>query len=67
MQYCHNQKIKCIICDKSFGKRCNLEEHMNEHKTRKDFKCEMCESEFNLYYQFKKYLDILSLFKKVIQ
>ena len=54
---CHNKTFKCIICDKSFNRRCKLEEHMNEHNTRKDFKCDLCESEFYLYWRFKKHLD----------
>ena len=47
--------VKCAECAKAFSKACELEQHMEEHRKPKDFKCETCGKEFFLEWRFKKH------------
>jgi uncharacterized C2H2 Zn-finger protein len=63
----HPITLNCNICDKTFLKNHELEEHMEEHAEEKKFKCEVCHKEFYLEWRLKKHGSVHSDQTKICQ
>ena len=51
--------LACSICDLTFIKRCDLENHLiGTHNQQKDLKCDICGKEFILNWRLKKHQQI---------
>ncbi|CAH1792431.1 unnamed protein product, partial [Owenia fusiformis] len=42
----HQRQLKCVFCEKRFGRKNQLEAHLNTHTNTKPFKCDICEVGF---------------------
>ena len=52
----HPKKFNCTECNKCFNIGNELEQRLKEHDTIKQFKCNLCESEFFLEWRLKRHI-----------
>ncbi|XP_065210679.1 zinc finger protein 236-like isoform X2 [Planococcus citri] len=46
----------CVICRKTFKKKCDLDRHVSTHTNEKAYRCEICDLRFNQQSTFKVHL-----------
>ena len=52
----HPKVYKCNLCDQIFDKRCKLENHLKDHNTIKEFKCDECGYECFLKWRLHQHI-----------
>ena len=58
----HPPKIKCVSCEKTFQKHCELEIHIKTyHKETKEYNCGKCDQKFVLKWRLQKHANIHSI------
>ena len=53
-------EIKCNLCDKTFDRNVDLENHLKEHKEAETYSCNMCGKTFHLQWRLKRHTEVHS-------
>ena len=54
----HPRIIECYLCDSTFQKNHEVETHMEEHKVKKSFRCDICQKDFYLLWRLNKHRNV---------
>jgi hypothetical protein len=48
--------LKCDVCDQTFTRNCDFENHMDEHQKNREYECNICRKQFFLRWRMEKHI-----------